>query len=419
MQRKKKTKVSKEALSSKASIEEQKIALSKALAETEAGKELQTIDNGQLVQQEDFTAIAEQRIDTIGRVIKIALKNTNNDDWVCQGPAETGKPYLCGSGAEKIARCFGVFIPEPDLKREDRKDEKGEHYIYICKGIVSLPTTHDKIFAIGTCTSRDQFFAQRYNKKTKEKYMLPLSEIDEGNIMKSAYTNFCVNGITRLLGLRNLSWKDLDDHGLDSAYIKNSRSISYKKGGTTQTRQESKPTIQDPDALLTDKQKYFIENRIIKSHLLSDVEKEGLREQIKDMTKGVASKFIDEWQGILERRREAEKKNKKEKTGKETEEEPPSQTDNAIKQATLVLFNAVVESKVVIGFEAFMIHKTLNADDTTDEKAKKMLQFWTKEIDKRYIMKREDEKQFNEYLFDQTAKLVEKYPDDYKEFKNK
>ena len=47
---------------------------------------------------------AERRIDAMTKIKKVSLKLTNRHDWTDQG----GKPYLQVSGAEKIARMFGI-----------------------------------------------------------------------------------------------------------------------------------------------------------------------------------------------------------------------------------------------------------------------------------------------------------------------
>ena len=54
---------------------------------------------------------AEKRIDAMNKIKRVAIKLTNKHDWTDQG----GKPYLQVSGAEKIARMFGISwrISEP------------------------------------------------------------------------------------------------------------------------------------------------------------------------------------------------------------------------------------------------------------------------------------------------------------------
>ena len=166
-------------------------------------KELEVIKVGQDVTAvsttDDIISLAERRIAKVQKIIGISLQITNAGDWVDQ----EGKPYLMGSGAEKVARLFGVKIKSVQSRKIDSEDEKGKFYFYETTGIAELPGGFDAIEALGTCSSKDVFFAKSHGE------WKPLSEIDETNIMKASYTNFLANAITRLLGLRNLTWEQL------------------------------------------------------------------------------------------------------------------------------------------------------------------------------------------------------------------
>jgi len=142
---------------------------------------------------------AERRIEAINKMKLMALRVTNAHDWTDQG----GKPYLQVSGAEKIARLFGVSwrIDEPSIYVE----ESG-HFEYTYKGYFNIKGA--EIEAIGVRSSKDPFFGM---KKGSPK---PVSEIDKGDVKKAAYTNCIGNGVTRLLGLRNLAWSDLESIGV-------------------------------------------------------------------------------------------------------------------------------------------------------------------------------------------------------------
>jgi hypothetical protein len=152
-----------------------------------------------LVQMAEF---AEKRVEAIKRIKRAALAVTSVHDWVDQN----GKPYLQVSGAEKIARLFGISwrIDEPDLKVE----EDG-HYSYTYKGYFTLgPTT---IEAIGSRGSKDGFFSKSHGDD------VPASEIDRNDVKKSAYTNLLGNGITRMLGLRGMTWEEVKSAGIDQS----------------------------------------------------------------------------------------------------------------------------------------------------------------------------------------------------------
>lgn len=143
---------------------------------------------------------AEKRIEAVNKIKMLALKVTNHQDWVDMG----GKPYLQGSGSEKVARLFGISwtISEPVLETSD-----DGHFSYTYMGVFSLSGA--SIEAVGTRSSKDPFFSRSKGKD------LPPSEIDRGDIKKAAYSNCTANGVTRLLGIRNLTWNEVRDSGVN------------------------------------------------------------------------------------------------------------------------------------------------------------------------------------------------------------
>lgn len=166
---------------------------------------------------------AEKRVDAINKIKRAALKATNPGDWTDQG----GKPYLWSSGAEKIARVFGVSwkISEPKYLQE----ESG-HFSYSYTGTFSLAGA--TIEVVGTRSSKDGFF-KRYVGHGADRKELPPSEIDKGDVMKAAYTNLIGGGICRLLGIRNLSYDDLKEFaGITPDMISR---VDYKKNGKAQS----------------------------------------------------------------------------------------------------------------------------------------------------------------------------------------
>ena len=146
---------------------------------------------------------AEKRVAAMNKIKIISLSLTNLNDWVDQN----GKPYLQVSGAEKIARMFGISWSIDDPTKEDLG---GGHYIYTYKGMFEAYGA--TIEAVGSRSSKDGFF-KRYDYSTGQKLEMPASEIDPGDVKKAAYTNCVGNGITRLLGLRNLTWEEVEQHG--------------------------------------------------------------------------------------------------------------------------------------------------------------------------------------------------------------
>jgi len=150
---------------------------------------------------DNILTIAEKRLENIKRVKEMALSLTNMEDWKDLG----GKPYLQASGCEKVARPFGVKIKlkNPAFQKISSSDERGAFYIYLFFGTASLGNGLDSIDVIGKCSSRDKFFG------TVEGELRPVAEVPEENIMMKAYNNLLMNGISRVLGLRNMTWEEV------------------------------------------------------------------------------------------------------------------------------------------------------------------------------------------------------------------
>jgi hypothetical protein len=152
----------------------------------------------------DPLAVIEQRNKAFERLITYALGATKPEHWFDQ----QGKPYLGAAGSEVVARRCAVRVAGVRREKTASSDDKGAFYIYVYEGTFSLPGGMDSVEALGTCSSRDSFLG------TATKSGRELSEIDEGNVMKAAYSNMIVNGVTRLLGLRGLSWDTLSKFGI-------------------------------------------------------------------------------------------------------------------------------------------------------------------------------------------------------------
>jgi len=184
----------------------------------------------------DYTLVAlaeqaEKRVDALVKIKRAALKATSPKDWTNQN----GNPYLQVSGAEKVGRIFGISwrIDEPV-----KENLEGGHFSYTYKGYFSLAGA--TIEAIGTRSSKDGFF-KRYSWNQGEKTELPPSEIDAGDVKKAAYTNCIGNGVTRLLGIRNLTWEDLKEFaGITQDQV---AGVDYKKDGKKQDAIASEEAI--------------------------------------------------------------------------------------------------------------------------------------------------------------------------------
>lgn len=169
-----------------------------------------------------IAADADKRLAAFEKIWKGSLSRTNANDWVNEG----GKPYLQASGAQKISRWLGVsWRVNPPIE----EDLGGGHYLIKYTGEFALGGAI--ISETGSRSSKDPFFSRAHGRD------LPASEIDKGNVMKAAYTNLLGRGITSLLGLRNLTWADLQQYA--NVNQKAVTSVGYGKPSTDQGRAPS------------------------------------------------------------------------------------------------------------------------------------------------------------------------------------
>lgn len=194
---------------------------------------LATIDAMPIIADDTLITMAnqaEKRIEAVIKIKQTALKVTNSTDWVDQN----GRPYLQASGAEKIANLFNISwkIDEPQIETE----ESG-HFTYTYKGVFSLSGRTIEIE--GSRSSKDPFF-KKYDYvdtgKTypngdpiKTKVEKQISDIDRRDVKMAALTNLLANGITRVLGIRNLSYADLEKFA--GIRIEDIGKVEYKKQG--------------------------------------------------------------------------------------------------------------------------------------------------------------------------------------------
>ena len=182
---------------------------------------------------------AERRIDAVIKIKQVALKVCNARDWTDQN----GNPYLQVSGSEKIANLFNMSWRIEEPKYEEEADG---HFTYSIKGIFSLGAR--TIEVEGTRSSKDPFFnrydySQPKDPVTQKHPVLPPHTIDKGDVKKAALTNLFGNGITRMLGIRNLTWEDLQKYaGITQEMVKGKVSYNQREAGG------DKPPIQTPKA---------------------------------------------------------------------------------------------------------------------------------------------------------------------------
>jgi len=170
----------------------------------------------------------EKSISAYQRIKELALKLTRPEDWVDMG----GKPYLLESGAQKIAKAFGVEIFDVSLEQKIFTDDRGSYSVFVAKGKARSKILGSYVEDIGTCSQRDKFFGMEKGQFKQ------LEDVDITVVMKKAVTNLFGRLIDRAIGLGGTNWKELEALG-----IKPSAKIEYKQ--TSQAAKEVGKMILD------------------------------------------------------------------------------------------------------------------------------------------------------------------------------
>lgn len=164
-----------------------------------------------------FMEAAERKVEVLQKLKILALKATKPSDWV----DEAGSPYLQATGSEAVAHVFGLSIVSHRSEKTWSDDKEGRYYIYKHYAQIGLA---GRIMDIqGKCSQRDKFLSMQHGRRV---------EPDETNIDQKAYSNMLGNGIKRFLGLRNVTWEDLEEVGIAKSDVK---SVEYKNPGGKKT----------------------------------------------------------------------------------------------------------------------------------------------------------------------------------------
>ena len=142
---------------------------------------------------------AQLRQDAFKKLLIVALAGTRPDGWMDFG----GNPWPTTPEAERIRRDFGISVIDvQDPKLEEGSDDRGPWFAYTVKGTVTS-ALFGTIECTGHAGSRDLFFSKAGD------VFKPASDVDRPSIKQAAYSNMMQNGVTRILGLRGLTWDEL------------------------------------------------------------------------------------------------------------------------------------------------------------------------------------------------------------------
>ena len=164
---------------------------------------------------EEISNIADKRAAIFDKTTRIALQKLNRREIV----DFSGSPYISSAGCEKVSRYFGVSWKLQRPEKEEFEDEDGKYYVFTVEGEFGFgKDRREPINAFGRCSTRDKFFAKvsewttdpDTGEKHKKSVLRPQSDVDICNVMGKAQSNAIHTGVTMLLGLRGLTWEDIE-----------------------------------------------------------------------------------------------------------------------------------------------------------------------------------------------------------------
>jgi hypothetical protein len=142
--------------------------------------------------------------------------------------------------ASDIAARLGVSWPKVNENGDRILDEKpvktnlaDGHYMYSVSG--EMWWFGRRVTVLGTAASNKPFFSQAGKDKDGNPLYKPVDEIDEPSVMKNAMTNFIVNGLMLITGMKNVTTEELQKAGINVDSIPR---VSFKEDFKPQTLTE-------------------------------------------------------------------------------------------------------------------------------------------------------------------------------------
>jgi len=166
------------------------------------------VDGGTLGNFDDLMEDLQRRGQLI-QLAKYAVAHTTKDHW-CE---IHGEPFLKGHGSRWVARLIGIDyrpVIEPLGVRQEGFDDLGLYYVWTFWVEAVLKRTGDTIVEVGSCSSRDDFFAT-WKDSQKQKHWRELHEIDESDIKNTAYSNAVSRAVKALLGIGVMSKQEINE----------------------------------------------------------------------------------------------------------------------------------------------------------------------------------------------------------------
>ena len=193
-------------------------------------------------QIDNMIAVMDKAADARQRIFQACLRRAQPDDFI----DFDGKPYLEGEGADRIAATVGIQLGRPLIEVRTVGDDIFVEVV----GEATWPMTGAIASEFGSCSTRDKFFSGRDGDSATMSRLLESANGDRklaaemlaGHVKKKAIANWKSRVVSAVLGVKGLTWADLEKLGLNRS--QSGAAVQFKKGSNQSVKQQQS----QPDA---------------------------------------------------------------------------------------------------------------------------------------------------------------------------
>lgn len=159
------------------------------------------------------------------KMVQEVINYTEAHDWFNYGKVVR----LSAPRSESIYRILG--LQAFNLKRE-RQELPNGYYQYMVTADVGF-SAGQTLNVVGFCRASKPLFA------TKNKESVPADDIDEGNVIKNADSDFIVNAVGRFAGIRGLTPEDIERLSIGKIKAANMQKVDFGGRAVERSEEES------------------------------------------------------------------------------------------------------------------------------------------------------------------------------------
>jgi len=163
----------------------------------------------------DIAPLLATRYKTLRRICIQHIVNSPND-WAMWGSERQGyRPRMNDGAAIKLLSFAGVKQMEETTWKEMLTLSSGKQKYIVWHKARYISPFGGEYVAVGSCASDDPFVSSRYEydaiEKRKVKIEIPHEDVAYDNVVKAARANCLVNGVSGVMGLKNVDEAELNE----------------------------------------------------------------------------------------------------------------------------------------------------------------------------------------------------------------